>query len=242
MTVVLAAHGTRNPHGVELLGELAQAISARLADAVHLSFVDVLGPSPSEVLAALPAGPVTVLPAFLSRGYHVRVDIPAHLERANRPIRLAEALGPSRLLVTALQGRLAEAGATRNAAVVLAAAGSSDPAAHRDIEVVASGLSHQIDAPVRVAFASVVPGSAYPSVADTVAELREDRGVRRVAVASYLLADGLFQQRLAASGADIVARPLGLTAPVIELACARIASATSWKLTDPDRRLIDIPA
>ncbi|MGA8547975.1 MAG: sirohydrochlorin chelatase, partial [Mycobacterium sp.] len=43
----------------------------------------------------------------------------------------------------------------------------------------------------------------------------------RVAVASYLLADGLFQGRLHESGADVVAAPLGSHPAVIRLACLR---------------------
>jgi sirohydrochlorin ferrochelatase len=46
-------------------------------------------------------------------------------------------------------------------------------------------------------------------------------GARRVAVASYLLADGLFQGRLAEAGADVVGAPLGAHPAVIRLACRR---------------------
>jgi hypothetical protein len=42
-----------------------------------------------------------------------------------------------------------------------------------------------------------------------------------VAVASYLLADGLFQRRLHEAGADVVGAPLGPHPGVIRLACRR---------------------
>jgi hypothetical protein len=45
--------------------------------------------------------------------------------------------------------------------------------------------------------------------------------VARVAVASWLLAPGLFQRALAESGADVVAEPLAAHAAVAELAVAR---------------------
>jgi sirohydrochlorin ferrochelatase len=45
-------------------------------------------------------------------------------------------------------------------------------------------------------------------VHEAVLRARRD-GARRVAVASYLLADGLFQQRLHNCGADLVSQPLG---------------------------------
>jgi sirohydrochlorin ferrochelatase len=58
----------------------------------------------------------------------------------------------------------------------------------------------------RVELAYAATGT--PRVHDAVADLRR-RGSQRVAVASYLLADGLFQDRLRHSGADLVADPLG---------------------------------
>ena len=77
MSLVLVAHGTRKQSGVAMIGDLAQRVSATLGQTVHVSFVDVLGPTPSEVLAGTPGGPVILVPAFLSRGYHVTADIPS---------------------------------------------------------------------------------------------------------------------------------------------------------------------
>jgi sirohydrochlorin ferrochelatase len=59
-------------------------------------------------------------------------------------------------------------------------------------------------------------------VNDAVAALRR-RGVRRVVVASYLLAEGLFQDRLRASGADAVADPLGRHPAMVRLIANRFA-------------------
>ncbi|ALG84454.1 sirohydrochlorin chelatase [Gordonia phthalatica] len=225
MSVLLVAHGTRDPRGVELSYRLADEVGRHLEEHVAVGFVDVVGPTPDEVLGDLPDGPVTVLPAFLTRGHHARVDLPGRLASAGRPVLLAEALGPSPELVRALMIRLAEAGTTRTDAVVLAAAGSSDPSAHVDVERTAALLSKATRQPVCIAFASTSARSPYPSVPGAVAALRRHRPRRRIAVASYLLTDGLFQRRLDESGADVVARPLGSATPVIELACARIAAA-----------------
>lgn len=225
MSVLLVAHGTRNPSGVQSSYRLADAVSRRLDTPVGVSFVDVLGPSPRDMLAALPAGPVTVLPAFLARGHHVRVDVPRHVAAAERPATIAAALGPSPELARALTIRLAEAGTTRADSVVLAAAGSSDPFAHRDLRHAARLLAARIHAPVSIAFASSTSDSPYRSVPDVIADLRRRQPGGRIAVASYLLADGLFQRRLDDSGADVVARPLGLAEPVVSLACARVVAA-----------------
>ncbi|HKV20123.1 MAG TPA: sirohydrochlorin chelatase, partial [Mycobacterium sp.] len=50
-------------------------------------------------------------------------------------------------------------------------------------------------------------------------------GARRVAVASYLLADGLFHDRLCASGADRVADPLGDHPAMVRLIANRFRRA-----------------
>jgi sirohydrochlorin ferrochelatase len=63
-------------------------------------------------------------------------------------------------------------------------------------------------------------------VADAVAALRRD-GAERVAVASWLLAPGLFQRRLDESGADVVAGPLSDHPAVVELVVRRYRAALS---------------
>ena len=47
--LLLVAHGTRNPRGVETIAALADAVSHEVGT-TRVAFVDVLGPSPSEVL------------------------------------------------------------------------------------------------------------------------------------------------------------------------------------------------
>ena len=64
-----------------------------------------------------------------------------------------------------------------------------------------------------------------PTVADAVAAARARSGGARIAVASYLLADGLFQDRLRASGADIVSEPLGIHPGMIRLIASRFRRA-----------------
>ncbi|MFT4086087.1 MAG: sirohydrochlorin chelatase [Gordonia sp. (in: high G+C Gram-positive bacteria)] len=222
MSVLLVAHGTRNPRGVAMIGDLAARMAEQLGERVRVSFVDVLGPTPSEVLAGLPDDePVAVVPAFLSRGYHVRVDIPEHLNAARHPVAtLTRALGPSTTLARVLVSRLSEAGWHPGDRVILAAAGSSDPIARRDVADMADLLGELLDDDVHIAFAAPsADGTGFPAVAEVVDRLRAQTPRRRIAVASFLLADGLFQQRLSASSADVVARPLGLHPLVIDAAC-----------------------
>jgi sirohydrochlorin ferrochelatase len=211
-TIVVAAHGTRDPAGVAVAHQLADALRARLpACVVLLCFVDVLGPGVREVVASA-SGPVTVIPTFLSSGYHVRADVPGEVAATGRSdVTISSALGPHPQLLAALTDRLREAGWRRSDAVVLAAAGSSDPRALADVRIAACWLSGQVGRRVRTAF--VATGS--PKVAPLVAGLRA-AGECRVAVASWLLAPGLFHRKLATAQADVVAAPLGAHPAVVD--------------------------
>jgi hypothetical protein len=69
MALILAAHGTRSPGGVAMIEGLAAQASTLAHRPVEVAFVDVLGPTPSEVLERAKAAgrPAIVVPAFLAR-------------------------------------------------------------------------------------------------------------------------------------------------------------------------------
>lgn len=223
MELILAAHGTRRPDGVAMIGDLAAQVSALLDRRVRVAFVDVLGPTPGELLSlAAPGGrPAVVVPAFLSRGYHVRTDLPAHVTASGHPnVTVAPALGPSGEIARIVADQLAKSGWRPGDSVVLAAAGTTDPRARADLHITATTLSALVGSRVRLGFAA----TGDPSVDDAVAAARRAGG-RRVAVASYLLADGLFQQRLRDGGADLVSRPLGTHPGLARLIASRFQRA-----------------
>jgi sirohydrochlorin ferrochelatase len=222
MTTLLVAHGTRNPLGVAMIGDLAAAMADALDEQVRVGFVDVLGPTPAEVLRSVRDEPTTVIPALLSSGYHVRADVPRHVAESGHPrVTVTRPLGPSPELARAMLCRLLEAGWRPDDQVVLAAAGTRDPRARGELRFTAAALSALVGHRVSIAFAAPCrDGSGYPSVPDAVAAARRS-GARRVALASYLLADGVFQGRLHSAGADVVSAPLGLHPAVIRLACRR---------------------
>lgn len=221
MNLVLVAHGTRKPGGVSLIGELAERVGATLGRPIRVSFVDVLGPTPTEVLGELSDVPVTVVPAFLASGYHVRHDLPAHVHASgHRDVVVTPALGPDPEMVRVVTYRLLESGWRQGDSVILAAAGTSDPGAQRDLRITATMLSSTIGSRVELAYAA----TGEPRVADAVASLRR-KGAGRIFVASYLLSDGLFQDRLRASGADVVTDPLGLHPGTVRLIASRFRRA-----------------
>lgn len=219
MSLVLVAHGTRKSNGVTAIGDLADRVSALLQRSVRVAFVDVLGPTAGEVLTdtAETGRPAIVVPAFLSRGYHVNTDLPAHVLASRHPnVTITPALGPDPQIARVIARRLTESGWRPDCPVILGAAGTSDPRARVDLSRTATLLSTLIGCHVELGFAA----TGAPRVADAVAALRS-RGARRVAIASYLLADGVFQERLRDAGADLVTEPLGTDAGIARLIAGR---------------------
>ncbi|SFM01267.1 sirohydrochlorin cobaltochelatase [Nocardia asteroides] len=236
--LVLVAHGTRSARGVEMIAALADAVATELGAAVSVraegaeaaaaapnpalrtAFVDVLGPSPSEVLRDLD-GPAVLVPAFLASGYHVYQDVPREVAESGHPsVAVTAAMGPDPALTRIMAVRLRAAGWRPGDAVVFAAAGSSDARARQDVRRAAGMLAEQLGAPVRIAYVA----TGTPRVPEVVAELRES-GAERVYVASYLLAHGLFHQRLHDAGADGIAEPIGVHPAVVRLIADRYRTA-----------------
>lgn len=215
--LVLVAHGTRNTAGLRAIGEIAAAVSEHVGP-VRTAFVDVLGPNPRELLAESQR-PAVVVPAFLASGYHVNTDLPARVIESGHPAAIiTPAMGPDRALAGVMHERLVEVGWRRGDAVVMAAAGSSDPVAHRDLIKAAALLSDRVG---ETHLGFVATGA--PVVADVVARLRR-AGHRRVFIASYLLAPGVFHSKLDTCGATAVADPLGAHPAVIRLLASRFTA------------------
>jgi sirohydrochlorin ferrochelatase len=245
--LVAIAHGSRDPRAAAavtgLLGLARDRAAARGHPAldVRAAFLGHATPAATQVLDALAGqaaprrlAPVVVLPLLLTAAYHSDTDIPGVLGQAagrwpGLRIRYGAPLGPHPGLLTALERRLAEAGAdltdAPGTAVVLAAAGSSQAAAN----AVVAGLAAAWQA--ARGWRAVVPAyasAATPAPAEAVAALRAG-GARRVVVASYLLAPGLFADRIAAAaraaGAGAVSAPLGALPEVADVLLDRYTAA-----------------
>lgn len=218
--LLLLAHGTNDAAGWATIERLAAAVSHALPGVdVRLGYAGVVGPSLADVLAGLP-GPVVVVPAFLASGYHVRVDVPAQIAAIGRDdVVVAEPLGPDPELISALLDRLAEAGSRPGDTVVLAAAGSTDPAAQEDLRTAAALLTARVGHEVPVGYIA----GGEPRVAAVVAS-SSARGPR-VVLATWLLAPGAFHRWLADAGATVVAEPLGDHPDVVGVVVSRYRGA-----------------
>ncbi|MEU5461926.1 sirohydrochlorin chelatase [Streptomyces althioticus] len=236
--LLVVAHGSRDPRHAATVHDLVRRVRAqRPGLRVETGFLDFNVPSVGAVLESLDAEgvrDVVALPLLLTRAFHAKADIPAVLSEAPPRLRIrqADVLGPSKLLLAALERRLYEAGLTpadkSSTGVVLASAGSSDPEAIAVIADVAREWRHTGWCAVRPAFAS----ASLPRTEDAVRELRE-LGCARVAVAPYVLAPGRLPDRIVrgASGADVLADVLGAAPEVAQVLLDRYDAARTPLLT-----------
>ncbi|MCX4623254.1 sirohydrochlorin chelatase [Streptomyces albogriseolus] len=236
--LLVVAHGSRDPRHAATVHDLVRRVRAqRPGLRVETGFLDFNVPSVGAVLRSLDAEgvrDVVALPLLLTRAFHAKADIPAVLAEAPPRLRIrqADVLGPSPLLLAALERRLHEAGLTpadrSSTGVVLASAGSSDPEAIAVIADVAREWRYTGWCAVRPAFAS----ASLPRTEDAVRELRE-LGCARVAVAPYVLAPGRLPDRIArgAAGADVLADVLGPSPEVAQVLLERYDAARTPLLT-----------
>ncbi len=192
--VILLGHGSPDPRA----GIGAAALAGRVADLlpddeIRLAFLDNTSPTLTEAaLTVASHSDITVVPVFLSRAYHVKVDVPAEVAKAsaaiNREITITEPIGPDPLLIDVLDHQLPP-----GAPVVLATAGTSDLEAQAAFEALAQEWSQRRGTHVLVAYAS----QAQPDVATAISRL-ESVGEHKAAIARFLLFDGVFPDRIKA--------------------------------------------
>lgn len=225
--LIACAHGTRDPDGRRAVARLVQAVGrARPQVQVREAFVDVQQPAVAPVVDRTvtdhPGRRAVVVPLLLSAGFHVHVDVAAAVAPHPGRAVAADALGPDPRLVEILQDRLLAAGASPRDAVVLAAAGSSDPRAARAVQTVAEALAQARGNDVAVGYGS----AGRPTVPQAVSAARA-RTAGRVVVAAYLLAPGHFHRRLAASGADLVTAALAPDPRLVDVVLDRFDDAAA---------------
>jgi sirohydrochlorin ferrochelatase len=250
--LIAVAHGSSDPRAAATVTELMGLVRVRAAAAglpglqAQAAYLGHALPSVPDALAALcpdcPDQPeryartAVVLPLLLTAAYHSDADLPAVLAQAGARlpelrISYGQPLGPHQGLLGALDRRLAEAGvpiaapAAASTAIVLAAAGSSRPAANAAVARTAAAWQQASG------WAAVVPAYASavgPRPGDLVASLLR-AGAPRVAVATYLLAPGAFadqiRERSLAAGASAVSAPLGAAPEVADVIVERYLQA-----------------
>jgi len=225
--LLAVAHGSPDPRAESVLEALVARVGSErpglTAVLAHLGHTEPDVPTALKSLVARGFDEIVVVPLLLTAAYHARVDLPALLDRARVTypevsIAQAEVLGPHPLLFSLVRRRLAEAGADPSTSVVLGAIGTSDAGANAELADVSASLG-----------ASIGFASGKPDVAEVVVAVRR-RGVRSVAVASYVLAPGKLPDRFGMTSADIVTRPLGAEPEVVEVVLERFDSVVASRL------------
>lgn len=216
-TLVVCAHGTDDPAGRATVVAIAAAVTRRLPGVdVEVAYVDVQEPRLADVVDRIvgSGGLVVVVPILLSLGFHTEVDVREAV--ASHPARAVSTgpLGPDPRLVTALVDRLRDAGVPDGTPVVVGVAGSSRPESAAVGRGVARAVGDRWAGPVTVGFLA----AARPSVREAVDAARD---LAPVAVASYLIGRGFFQDRLEGSGGGWVTEPLGAHPALVEVIAER---------------------
>ncbi len=219
--LIALAHGSRDRRSAATVKALIDEVRTLRPDLrVEPAFLDLSKPSFHTVVDRLvKAGhdEIVVVPLLLTRAYHARVDVPSAIAEAiarhpQLQIQASEILGLEASFLEVLDLRLREALKLARIreldALVLAAAGSSDPLANQAVARLARlwGAHHRL--PVTAAYAS----SAPPATGEAVRAFRAE-GRRHIAVASLFLAPGFLPDRAAElaleAGAVAVSEPLG---------------------------------
>ena len=232
--LVALAHGSRDPRSAASITALVDAVRSMRPDLkVERAFLDLSKPSLDTVIDRLSRKheEIVVVPLLLTEAYHAKVDVPSAVAaaQARHPevrIRATPILGLEARFLEVLDLRMREALASARAreldALVLAAAGSSDPLANQSVARLARlwGSHHKL--PVTAAFASTSP----PATGEAVRAFRKE-GRRHIAVASLFLAPGFLPDRAkelaVEAGAVAVADPLGVHEAVARTILARYA-------------------
>ena len=200
---------------------------------IERAFLDLSKPSLDTTIDRLSRKheEIVVVPLLLTEAYHAKVDVPSAIAaaQARHPevrIRATPILGLEARFLEVLDLRMREALKAARAreldALVLAAAGSSDPLANQSVARLARlwGSHHKL--PVTAAFASTAP----PATGEAVRAFRKE-GRRHIAVASLFLAPGFLPDRAAElaleAGAVAVSEPLGAHSEIARTVLARYA-------------------
>jgi len=228
-TLLAVSHGTSDTEGARAIADLVSAVTAALPDVeVRSAFVDVQQPDAADLLPTID-GPVVIVPLLLSRGFHVHHDLHGMAAKKADAV-VSAALGPDPRLASVLADHLAGSVPTTRRPVVLAVAGSRDPASLDDAEAMAALLADRIAAPVELAYLAArqpdLPAAltAHP---DAI-------------VSTYLLARGYFFDLTVrqASGAPLTPPLLdGVTVPqpLIDLVVERYEDAAALLLAGAGR-------
>lgn len=233
--LVALAHGSRDPRSAKTVRALVDEVRRMRPDLrIETAFLDLAKPSFGTVVDRLVrAGydEIVVVPLLLTEAFHAKVDVPSAVAEVTArheglQVRATQVLGLESAFIDVLDRRLREALSDARVceldALVLAAAGTSDPLATQSINRLARLWGNRHKLPTVAAFASASP----PATGEAVRAFRA-QGRRHIAVGSLFLAPGFLYDRAAElaleAGAVAVSQPFGADPEVARTILARYA-------------------
>lgn len=211
--LVLLAHGSPDPRHGRDVATLVAATAAQVGPdvAVSAAYLDHQGPTPAECaqgLVASGASAALVVPLFIARGYHVRVDVPQAadvMSACGLDLTLASPglAGSPQLVELALAAQVA----TRRPAVLFAA-GSTDATACQRLRAQVREVSRRHGLPLATAF--LTGGPDLPAaLAELAGSAENARPLHEPQVVPFVIADGVLrdQMQVAASRSDMTLVP-----------------------------------
>lgn len=233
--LVALAHGSRDSRSAATVTALVDEVKALRPDLrIEKAFLELAKPGFQTVVDRLVrAGydEIVVVPLLLTEAFHAKVDVPEQIAAATTrhpglQIRATDVLGLEPRFLEVLDERMREALKLARVreldALVLAAAGSSDPLANQAVARLARvwGTHHKL--PVMAAYAAAAP----PATGEAVRAFRTE-GRRHIAVASLFLAPGRLLDHATElaleAGAVAVSAPLGAHPEIARTVLARYA-------------------
>lgn len=194
--LLLVAHGSASGGSQAVTHEVARRCAELLAAEnvpVAAAFLDHDAITPTLGLEQLKADGATdaiVVPLLLGAAFHVIDDLPKQLSDA-LPHVISAHLGPHPAIIDALASRVTAD------AVVLVAAGTSDPSSQAETTSAAAQLEQRLGVPVIAAYASAAEPSPRAAAEQLIA-----RGLRPVLL-PYLLAEGRFSKQISEVSAQL---------------------------------------
>ena len=217
-SIVVAAHGSRDPAGVREVETLVALMKKRApARTIALGFLEFALPTIDEgVRAAIAAGAerVVMLPALLLAATHAKNDMPGELAVLKRDFPGVEfhfgaPMDLHPLLLRLAQQRIVEAEASSQRAVkrsdsclVVVGRGTTDPDANSEVSKLARMLEEGLGFGASFVCYS---GTAEPGLAEGLRRAAR-LGVERMVVFPYFLFDGVLVKRIYAAADELQAR------------------------------------
>ena len=221
-SIVLAAHGSRDPRAIEEVEALVALMKARSPErTITHGYLEFARPTIEEgVRSAIQAGmrPIVMLPALLFAATHAKNDMPGELALLQREYPQVDFhfgapvdLHPAFLRLAQQRITEAEAGSGRvikraEACLVVVGRGTSDPDANSEVCKLARmlheglGFGHSY-----VCYA----GTAEPGIREGLRSAAR-LGCARIVVFPYFLFDGLLVKRIYAAAEELAERHPGI--------------------------------